>query len=190
MDETEAVKAGMEVILRPMTDVAENAIGLLGGDWLSEKRRCNRERLKARTDEILHERKIEHPVEPPPAILLPLLQEAQEESRETLVDIWAKLVAAAMDPARVDSYRREYVEVAKQLEPVDTLVLPLLSMPGNMSPTRREYIASRLGISTDAVQISFRNLERLELIANGLTPTAGTTPFLTPFGRQFLFLVS
>lgn len=190
MDEKELIRTGMEVVLRPVTEVAENAIGLLGGDWLSDKRERNRKRLKSKTDNILRNRRVEQPIEPPPSIILPLLKEAQEESRETLVDIWAKLVAAAMDPGRINSYRRVYVEIARQLDAIDAIVLPVLSAPGPLDPSRREFVTGKLGIGVDATVISFQNLERLGLISNGDGLNPKTMPFLTSLGREFLALVS
>lgn len=189
-EENELLKTGMEIVLRPVTDVAENAIGLLGGDWLSEKRRANRLQLKRRTDELLRQRKVDQPVEPPPSVVLPLLSNAQEESREELIDLWARLLAAAADPGRNKKYRREFAEIVKQLEPLDAAVLPSLAASHEMLPYRSQYIAAKLSVPEDQVLVSFRNLRRLELAHDQPGATQKINPCLTALGREFLSLVS
>jgi hypothetical protein len=43
--------------------------------------------------------------------------------RGELQDIWAKLLAAAADPARAKSFRLRFIETAKQMDPLDAVVL-------------------------------------------------------------------
>src|SRR5579863_1754543 len=144
MDEDEFVKAGMELMLRPVTDIAENALGLLGGDWLSEKRARNRAKLKAKTEEILKARGAKLDNDLSPSIIAPLLSTAQDEGQEELQNLWAKLLASAMDPKRREGYRREFVQVAKDLEPLDVLVLPYLRESTPLQPTRLMYVSGQL----------------------------------------------
>lgn len=190
MDEREIVKTGMEVVLRPVTEVAENVIGVLGGDWLSEKRRLNRERLRAKTDEVLKRVGVTEPMEPSPTVVLPLLREAQNESRDELLDIWAKLLAAAMDPKRSKTYRREFVDIVRQLEPLDVQVLPLLTDYASYEPSRQTCISNRLAVAEEQVLLSFRNLRRLELTEDLPGAALGVKPTATILGRQLLALVS
>jgi len=187
-DAKEVVKAGLEIVLRPVTEIAENVLGRLGGDWLSENRARNRARLKAETDEILRRRKVENAQEPPPSIVVPLLTHAQDEGREALVSLWAKLLAAAMDPALAGNYRREFVEIVQQLEPLDVLVLPQLAH-ADLSPSRREYLAKHLSVSADQVELSFRNLNRLEVTFQMAGGNPKIYPILTTLGRELLVLV-
>jgi hypothetical protein len=49
-------------------------------------------------------------------IALPLLEAAAEESREELQDLWARLLAAAMDPGRSGQVRRVFIEIVKQMD--------------------------------------------------------------------------
>jgi hypothetical protein len=186
MDENDVVKAGMEVALRPLTDIAENALGLLGGDWLSAKRQRSRERLKQETEKILKDRGARMDADPSPSIAVPLISAAQDEDREVLTGMWAKLTATALDPATTKFYRREFVDVAKQLEPVDVLVLPYLLDNAEMRPSRREVIASRLGETNDRVQLAFQNLDRLGLILEGKNPAFPSHPYVSTHGREFL----
>lgn len=191
MDEfsKEFIKTSTEVVLRPITEVAENVLGLAGGDWLSERRARNRARLHIETEKILTERNVKGE-EPPPCVVVPLLSAAQDEHRDALVTMWAKLLAAAIDPTRATAYRREYVEIVKQLEPVDVQILPMLGSGAAMAPTRALLIAANLEINTDEIEVSFRNLQRLDLIRTPKDGNPQVYPILTSVSRRLLALVS
>lgn len=190
MDENDLIKTGMEVALRPITAIADDVLGLAGGDWLRERRERNRRRLHKNTEEELSRRGVEEPLQPGPSIVIPLLTAAQEEDRDELMKLWAKLLAAAMDPARHGSYRREFVEIAKNLEPLDAATLPHLAGNEERQPSRREYIMNLTGASTDEVHLSFANLEQLGLVHGATGSFPKVSPFLTPLGRQFLSCIA
>lgn len=180
---------GVEVALRPITAVAEDAIGLLGGDWLSEKRRRNRERLRAGAEEKLKARGADVDDDPSPSVINPLLSAAQDESRDELVDLFASLIATAMDPKTRSTYRREFVDIAKQLEPVDAAVLPLFATKEHRNPSRQHYVVEQLKITEDEYELSKMNLAKLGLLntKHGDTPQS---PSLTPLGRLFVRAVN
>lgn len=186
MDEDDLVKAGMEVVLRPVTEIAENALGVLGGDYLAELRARQRARLRKRTEEILKQRQVEEPASVSPNDLMPLLASAQNETGDELTELWAKLLAALMDPKRKAAYRREFVDIAKDLEPVDAIVLQKLSGVGRLSPSRQKYLSTTLNVSEDFVQNAFRNLTRLQMVEVLAGHTWEEAPSLTALGRQFL----
>jgi hypothetical protein len=131
-------------------------------------------------------------LDPPPlSVSLPLLEAARDENREELLELWASLLAAACDPTKRKFYRREFVDIAKRLEPLDVAVLPMLNDTAQMMPTRRAVIASRLGVSEDEVSLSFRNLQRLDLVSQDNPGSAGSAqPWIQPLGRQFLRAVA
>jgi Abortive infection alpha len=183
VDETEAFKIGMEVALRPLTDIAENALGYAGGDWLSEKRRLNRETLRHQTDDLLRKRGVEKPEVPSPSIAIPLLSMAQDESRHEMVDLWSRLIAAAMDPAKASQYRREFADIVKALEPLDTRVLLLRRQQATLVENNwLAVVAHEVKCSSDEVHLAVVNLQRLNLL--GESGLHG--PMLTPQARQLL----
>jgi Abortive infection alpha len=55
-------------------------------------------------------------------IALPSLQGAAEEDREELVDLWARLLANAMDP-NLNSVRPEFINAVKKMDRFDPIVL-------------------------------------------------------------------
>lgn len=47
---------------------------------------------------------------------------AQEESREELAELWARLLANAMDP-NMNSVRQSFIDAVKRMDPLDAVVL-------------------------------------------------------------------
>jgi len=197
-DTKELAKIGMEVALKPGTDLIANVIGVLGGDALRDFRERQRERragqhakLSADAIKLLQDRGVKEPVEPNSEAVDELAQAAECEPREDLRALWAKLLAAMFDPARAPSFRREFIQIAKQLEPLDAATLPILINGGELGPSRREFVATCLGVNVDEVALAFRNLNRLDLIwpsADHITASR-SQPFVTPLGRRFLAAV-
>jgi hypothetical protein len=188
VDEDDLVKTGLEIVLRPVTDIAENALGVLGGDWLSEVRARNRAKLKDRTEKILHDRHAEPIDVASPSVITPLLSAAQDESRDELIDIWAALLATALNPKTQSQYRREFTDIAKQLEPLDVLVLTeLASLPEDLASAQSRVVrvSNRLKRPVQEVALSVEALFRL-----GLTESSHTNPRLVVRGIQLMRAIS
>jgi hypothetical protein len=186
MDEVDLVKTGMEVMLRPVTEITENALGLMGGDWLSEKRTQNRAKLKLKTEKILKDRGAKLDADTSPSIIAPLLSAAQDEGREELLDVWAKLLASAMDPKRRGGYRREFVDIVKQFEPLDVLVLLEFEKPGMQPSTAVNQISERLGLERDQVVLAVLNLGRLGCAESQPNLSLQNNAMISARGRQLL----
>ena len=58
-----------------------------------------------------------------PKLIQPLLEAASNEGNETLQDMWAQLLANAMNPDHDASLQLGYIEVLKQFEPIDAHIL-------------------------------------------------------------------
>ena len=182
-----SVSAPMDMALRPITDIAENALGEIGGRWISETRARNRARLRARTEAILNSRNAQMSTDPSPSITVPLLSAAQDEGREELIDLWARLLATALNPASHENYRREFVSIARELEPIDAACLPRLEAGATKAwRFRRESMAKALNKSQDGVDLALRNLAKLGLIDLEKMESSDFQSFVTPLGRQFL----
>jgi hypothetical protein len=93
---------------------ATDLIGVAGGDYLGQVRRRNAIRMAHRTDEIISARHIQETVAISPSLAIPLLSAAGDESRPELQDLWARLLANAMDPARANNLRIEFIEAVKR----------------------------------------------------------------------------
>ena len=125
---------------RALGGAPENLIGLLVGDWLIHKRVRRWTEFQAETRRILNERNVKEPYEDiSPSIALPLIEAALDEDREGLKDLWAKLLAAAMDPKRKQFVRADLISTLKQLEPLDAIVLnTVYEAQGNSIRTKRQ----------------------------------------------------
>jgi len=182
MDESEALKIGMEVALRPLTQIAENALGLAGGDWLSEKRLRNRQRLREETEKILQAEGADLDDDPSPSVVIPLLQAAQDESREEMLKLWATLMATAMDPNRRSLYRRQFVDLVKNLEPGDALMLPHIPEAGeNWYNSSR--IAEILKLPYDEAQTAMEHLIELGIMKDNSDRVHGEQYGSSALGR-------
>jgi hypothetical protein len=162
----------------------QDVIGLLGGDYLKVKRAENLYRTFEKARKRLEDNHVQEP-DAPPSLAIPIMLAAADEGRDELQDIWAALLAAAADPARNKAFRLKFIEIAKQLDPLDVVVLAKLSIGGGVlnTPIRQALIDQ--GLRGDEIQISVNNLIEL-----GLLGAPGGTSMIFPFGNEFLRAVS
>lgn len=173
-------------ISRTLGTIPEDALGLLGGDWLHEKRRRNLAEMKARTVEILTKTGTQEISEPSPSIVIPLLAAAADESRPELQDLWAALLATALQAGGGHRMRRAYFDTLSKMEPVDALLFRECMIVTDGGALRLSFetadeIALRLGLSGPEAEVAWNALEELQLIELRGKRAA------TAFGRQFWF---
>jgi hypothetical protein len=167
--------------------VPEDLVGYFGGDLLKVRRAENFARIAQEAHERLKARGIHTPEPPSISILLPIIVASAEESRDELVDIWARLLAAAADPARSKSFRLAFIETAKNMDPLDAAVLRYANEHGGgVTGQIRNEAAAALHASRDEVDVSIMNLAKLGLMQEGSAISAA----VLAFGREFLRTVS
>lgn len=189
----EVLKTATEVMVRPFAKVIGDAVGAIGGDYLDEYRRVNREKIQKKFDKVMHDTNVKDIPQPNVTFVIQILKAAQDENRDELQDIWAKLIAAAIDPAKSPRYRREYVEIIKKFEPLDARVLMALEsvVPMNPSPSQRSFLARRFSKGEDEIELALKTLVTLEcamdplLRANGFTQSIPNV-HLTALGRELI----
>jgi hypothetical protein len=167
--------------------VPEDLVGYFGGDLLKVRRAENCVRIVQEARERLEARGVK--AEPPSiSILLPILVASADESRDELVDMWARLLAATADPDRAKSFRIAYIDAVKKMDPLDAAVLRSASADhaGRVTGETQIKMAERLRVSRDEVEVSIRNLEDLNLI-QVVNPV---TSAVSAFGREFLRAVA
>jgi hypothetical protein len=170
--------------------VPEDLVGLLGGDWLRVRRAENMVKMIERAKERLEARGVEEPEPANLTIALPILRAAADESREELRDIWARLLAAAMDPSRANRVRAAFIETAKGMEPLDAALLRQVhqqrgQLRGKVDLKVRQNVMSQLHVVGDEIEVSLQNLIKL-----GLLEKKGRETVMTVFGGQFLRAIS
>jgi hypothetical protein len=170
---------------RVLGTVPEDAAGLVIGDPLRFVRTVIASQYDNRLTKLLLERGVEDPQPVAPALAIPLLRAAYDESRPDLQDLWARLLAAAMDPARAGSVRQSFIAAVSQLDPLDARVLVWMSSySGPDIINLADRACKELGASPDEIQISFDNLARLGCIYH--EAQRRQHPMLVPFGRKLL----
>src|ERR1700722_7712557 len=86
---------------RPIAD----AYGLIIGDQIHAARHRRLDAITRKTRQILKDHDLSEAAEVAEQIAIPLLEAAQGEPREEMQDLWARLLANAMDPSRRDDVR-------------------------------------------------------------------------------------
>jgi hypothetical protein len=166
-------------------------VGLLG-DYIERVRFDRLRELWPEAKEHLRARGVTKPIDPSLPVLLPLIAAAVNEDREGLKELWAKLLAAAMDPARTNLVRRSLIELLKQMEPLDALaLLQLQKLEGVASPggSFPNYVSQRLGVTQDEGFFSLQHLYELGCLNDRPVHVPGF-PGLTPKARLLLRAVS
>jgi len=139
---------GLKPVAREAGGIIANALGYYIGDKLTHVRIRNLARLEDETRGILGGRGVGIMREVSAAIGTPLLEAAEDEHRDELVSMWARLLANAMDPTKPDRLRLEYIDAVKRMHPQDAL---MLSMFKNMEAIghndARKFFTERLHIS-------------------------------------------
>jgi hypothetical protein len=164
----------------------QDLVGYLGGDWLRFRRAENIAEMMKKAQERLKAWGVKEPESASLSVALPILRGAADESREELQDLWASLLAAAMDPLRAGRMRQGFAEALSKMDPLDALVIKSPKVPTGITYTDRENMAHELGVSRDEIDVSISNLIKLELFDS---PRNQET-FISPFGREFLRVVA
>lgn len=164
----------------------ENAVGLLGADYLAHARMRNLARLQQKTDELLQKRGVKKTRPVPPVIALPLFKDAADETRDELLDLWAQLLACEMDPSRGE-IRQDFIETVKRLNPLDAKILReifarSLDDANRSRHSLAEILADLFEVRLDQAEISILHLERLGCLAE----YAHGMLRLTAYGRELL----
>jgi hypothetical protein len=107
-----------------------------------------------------------------------------------LQDLWARLLAAALDPSREKSFRLAFIEAAKKMDPLDAAVLKVAhEHNGPFDGNARQKIVDAIRASRDEVDISGTNLLRLGLLMEWPARDSFSL-FVSPLGREFLRAVA
>lgn len=157
--------------------------GLLGGDWLRAKRAENLTRISAAAFARLEEDRIIEPVPVSLSLAIPFLRGAGDEDRIELVDLWARLLAAAMDPSRSHRMRRAFIDAISAMEPLDALVFQAVA-----TEPSAEKLADKFRATRDQVGVSFAHLVEIGCADGPTQPyrSAEAMRALVPtaFGRE------
>jgi hypothetical protein len=181
----QALGSLVPIVRAALGNLPADIVGLAGADWIHHVRIRSWHKLTQRTNEIIKSRGTSENIgEVNPRIAYQVLEATQIETSDELLELWARLLAAASDPTRIQQTRRSFIDLLKQFDPIDAVVFQYMWSP-HTTENLRDQTATELGIPIDVVVVSFLRLKKLELVAN---PEGGTTvgnnPTLTALGRE------
>lgn len=201
----EATQALGRFVARVTTEPLETVMGILN-DKLQFVRWERKLRLAERGREILHQRGIQGPLRPIPyKLALPIVENASLEDNDELQDLWANLLASAVDPKFEGLIRTAYIDIIKQLEVVDVHILNAVyesykrwseellrtnanagfhdTFPRNHGVNKND-ITKKLSISVAVYENSMDNLIRVRCIGTYLYHSG--TVYITSLGLGFV----
>src|SRR5260370_35198248 len=157
-------------LARVFGDLPADVVGL-AGDWVHERRIQLRDKWSRRTQQILRERDVQEVIELSPNVAAALVSGAQEEGRDELMELWARLLANAMDP-NMNSVRNSFIEAVKTMDPMDAVMLNLMHTNGyrrvgietKTDEIARHSLVSQLQTTDDDAIISLDHLDSLGLL--------------------------
>ena len=172
-------------------DLPADLVGILAGDPVKALRAKMLETVWQKTKKTLEDRGVEDRQPPSLKADLPILAAAADETNENLQDLWAKLLAAAMDPSRTRHFRQSFIETIRKMDPTDVIVLHAVASqlerwkgkPFGAAEQKEEF--AKLEMSTDERSVSVENL-----IAIRCFTSPGGTVVLTSYGRELLKAVA
>jgi len=166
--------------------VPTDAVGLLLGDPLRTLRTLAAAWYDEKVRENLGRRGIKETRPVSLSIGIPLIRAAYDESRPGLRELWAELIANAMDPNRSGRIRLSFIETLKRFDPMDAVVLKerIIGPPGSMSPSVAEFFANRLVIPLTEVMLSVDILTVLNCVH--FANNARTNYHPTEYGKALI----
>ena len=112
------------------------------------------------------------------------------ESQEELQQLWARLIANAMDPTRDVRLRREFIETLSRFEPVDAVVLEFVDnwylTSDTRDPDKKYFLPETVPVGdldVDTTVVSVENLEQLRCL---VTLGSSSRRSVTSFGKLLL----
>ncbi len=127
-----------------------------------------------------------------PSIALPLLEAAQDETRDELCELWSRMLANGMDPKRSNVVRRSIIDVVKAFEPLEAIILQKAYEKSKIGITVHvnEYPES-IGVSLDEFELSIQNLEKLNCILSTMRREKDGVTYIkainfSPLGREVI----
>jgi Abortive infection alpha len=96
-------------------DLPKDLVSLLIGDRVKVRRVARLAKLWENARNRLQEDGIAEPVPPNLKLALPILIAAADENRDELQDLWARLLAATMNPNKARHFRQEFSHALEKM---------------------------------------------------------------------------
>ena len=157
---TEAVKESKE-FLSKLTGFA-GEVGLLAQDTVKSWRFRNQVNILIKTRDFISKKNID-PRGVSLKVLVPLLENGSLEEEEDMQNRWVALLANAANPEFKEEIRPSFIEILKELSPIEALILDTIVDIINKESISGEIWSSR-GVAGFDIEIEF-NLSNIEFEA-------------------------
>ena len=157
-------------VARCLGTVPEDVIEFLIGGPLRELRQHTLTGILCAVFEKLRKRGVEtaKPIRPGPG--KEAFEAASLATDETLQDMWAELLANAMDPSKDTSLQRIFIEALGQMEPIDALVFRTMAEKAPNEALGSQDLAKRLACRETLASVSAGRLADLGILRDIGTP--------------------
>lgn len=202
-------KAGIEAteklgsfVSRIIGEPVDEVVGIIT-DKLKYMRWERQQRLTERAKQFIKEKNIKDDLRiVQPKVALPIIENASLEENDELQDLWAYLIASAVDPNFNGKIRMAFIDIIKQLEVNDVHILNFIysyyvdnnerllaevrkdlganfrikNMDGNDIPVSMKLINKELGIDEESYKESIDNLIRVRCVASYISEESVDVP--------------
>ena len=173
---------------RALGSTPEDLVGYYGGDRLRIRRAENIVKMMCEAQARLAVMGIEETKPATLSIALPILEGAADEDREELVDLWARLLASAMDATK-NNVRYSFISSIRKMDPLDAVIVRhiyeknilFIERPTEQKPSQQtsmEDISIAIGRRSDEVEVSVRHLRDLGFFDGEYYPNALNREFM------------
>lgn len=163
----------------------EEAAGIIG-DKLQYIRWQRQMRMVDEVNKILISKDLDKTRTIPPKFALPMLEQASLEEDDYLQDIWCKLIANSLDPNFDSEIRYAFIEIIKNLTPLDAKILKYvydtalkncshfedISFRNNVIKLHRKtpiyIIRKNINANNDEIEASLDNLLRVRCLKDNV----------------------
>ncbi len=151
-------------VARVLGTVPEDVIGFLIGDPLHELRQHTLTGILRAAFEKLRARGVEtaKPIRPGPG--KEAFEAASLETDETLQDMWAALLANAMNPNKDTSLQHIFIDALKRMEPIDALVFKTMAEKAPNEGRSSQDLAQQIDCRETLAAISVDRLTDLGVL--------------------------
>lgn len=151
-----------------------NGLGLIT-DKLAYYRLERAIELQRKVEERLRKKGVDAKKYVPVSFGLPIIEKATIEDDDNMQQLWANLLANALDPNYISKITRNFSSILADMEPVDVRILDMVvSEYVTLSDDKKSKalfilakVAANVGVSLMECENSIRNLMRLGLIKPG-----------------------
>jgi hypothetical protein len=171
---------------RILGTVPEDTVGLVLGDPLRFVRTVIAGQYDILLTKLFQRRNVTQTQPVSPSVAIPLLRAAYDEGRPELQELWAALIAAAMDPKRSGRVRLSFIDILKRFDPLDALVLKTrYQHSGNLQPNALIFISQILDQPRQEAEASIENLKELKCVGYAISNEVGSF-FISNYGQLLI----